>query len=156
MVVYCQRDGCHQLWWCFSVVYEIPFWWLKCVHTRPLSRQSPCPGLLAATRSRTVISILLWVIALWSRSSVREDGHQFSVKQLLFVPSVQTFEIDLPKKLVWIESDKDVEVLMDALKKSGKEVKYNGTKWRSAHVRSSWAQMSSAITDAPRVWFLFP
>lgn len=39
-----------------------------------------------------------------------------------------TFEIDLPKKLVWIESDKDVEVLMDTLKKCGKEVKYNGPK----------------------------
>lgn len=39
-----------------------------------------------------------------------------------------SFEIDLPKKLVWIESDKDVEVLMETLKKCGKEVKYNGTK----------------------------
>lgn len=38
------------------------------------------------------------------------------------------FEIDLPKKLVWIESDKDVDVLMETLKKCGKEVKYNGTK----------------------------
>ncbi|XP_039975400.1 copper transport protein ATOX1 [Xiphias gladius] len=38
------------------------------------------------------------------------------------------FEVDLPKKLVWIESDKDVEVLMETLKKCGKEVKYNGTK----------------------------
>lgn len=39
-----------------------------------------------------------------------------------------TFEIDLPQKLVWIESDKDVEVLMQTLQKCGKEVKYNGTK----------------------------
>ncbi|XP_038556312.1 copper transport protein ATOX1 isoform X1 [Micropterus salmoides] len=38
------------------------------------------------------------------------------------------FEIDLPKKLVWIESDKDVDVLMETLKKCGKEVKYNGPK----------------------------
>uniref|UniRef100_A0A3Q3Q436 Copper transport protein ATOX1 n=1 Tax=Monopterus albus TaxID=43700 RepID=A0A3Q3Q436_MONAL len=38
------------------------------------------------------------------------------------------FEIDLPKKLVWIESDKDMEVLLETLKKCGKEVKYNGTK----------------------------
>ncbi|XP_056140471.1 copper transport protein ATOX1 [Lampris incognitus] len=38
------------------------------------------------------------------------------------------FEIDLPKKLVWIESDKDVDFLMDTLKKCGKDVKYNGTK----------------------------
>lgn len=41
------------------------------------------------------------------------------------------FEIDLPKKLVWIESDKDVDELMNTLKKCGKEVKYNGTKWRN-------------------------
>lgn len=46
----------------------------------------------------------------------------------LFVLSDVTFEIDLPKKLVWIESDRDVEVLMETLKKCGKEVKYNGTK----------------------------
>ncbi|XP_034038204.1 copper transport protein ATOX1 [Thalassophryne amazonica] len=38
------------------------------------------------------------------------------------------FEIDLPKKLVLIESDKDVEFLMTTLKKCGKEVKYNGPK----------------------------
>lgn len=38
------------------------------------------------------------------------------------------FEIDLPKKLVWIESEKDVEFLTETLKKCGKEVKYNGTK----------------------------
>ncbi|XP_029918608.1 copper transport protein ATOX1 [Myripristis murdjan] len=38
------------------------------------------------------------------------------------------FEIDLPKRLVWIESDKDVDFLMETLKKCGKEVKYNGTK----------------------------
>lgn len=44
------------------------------------------------------------------------------------VHSGVTFEIDLPQKLVWIESDKDVEVLMQTLQKCGKEVKYNGTK----------------------------
>ncbi|KAM4621927.1 copper transport protein ATOX1 [Polymixia lowei] len=38
------------------------------------------------------------------------------------------FEIDLPKKLVWIESDKDLDLLLETLKKCGKEVKYNGTK----------------------------
>ncbi|XP_037833301.1 copper transport protein ATOX1 [Kryptolebias marmoratus] len=38
------------------------------------------------------------------------------------------FEIDQPNNLVWIESDKDVDVLMETLKKTGKEVKYNGTK----------------------------
>lgn len=49
---------------------------------------------------------------------------------MFLFPDVK-FEIDLPKKLVWIESDKDVDVLMTALQKSGKEVKYNGTKWRT-------------------------
>jgi len=38
------------------------------------------------------------------------------------------FEIDLPKRLVWIESERDVEFLTDTLKKCGKEVKYNGVK----------------------------
>lgn len=38
------------------------------------------------------------------------------------------FEIDLAKKLVWIESDRDVDALMETLKKCGKEVKYNGIK----------------------------
>lgn len=37
------------------------------------------------------------------------------------------FEIDLQKKLVWIESDRDVEVLLETLRKCGKEVKYLGT-----------------------------
>lgn len=93
-------------------------------------------------------------------ADTRNQNQEFSVKQLLFVPSVETFEIDLPKKLVWIESDKDLEVLTEALKKSGKEVKYNGTKWRKVHVRSGWDQTGSEssqsdITDAPRahVWF---
>ena len=39
------------------------------------------------------------------------------------------FEIDLPKRLVWIESERDVEFLTETLKKCGKEVKYNGVKW---------------------------
>lgn len=38
------------------------------------------------------------------------------------------FEIDLPKKLVLIESDRDADFLLETLKKCGKEVKYNGTK----------------------------
>lgn len=38
------------------------------------------------------------------------------------------FEIDLSRKLVWIESDRDLDVLLETLKKCGKEVKYNGTK----------------------------
>lgn len=38
------------------------------------------------------------------------------------------FDIDLPNRLVWIESDKDVDVLLETLKKTGKGVKYNGPK----------------------------
>ncbi|KAF7228691.1 copper transport protein ATOX1 [Nothobranchius furzeri] len=38
------------------------------------------------------------------------------------------FEIDQPNNLVWIESDKDVKVLEDALRKTGKSFTYNGTK----------------------------
>lgn len=53
--------------------------------------------------------------------------HRFDFVFMFLFPDVK-FEIDLPKKLVWIESDKDVDVLMTALQKSGKEVKYNGTK----------------------------
>lgn len=74
----------------------------------------------------------------------QKENQEFSVNQLLFLPPVETFEIDLPKKLVWIESDKDVEVLTEALKKSGKEVKYIGNKWRDVQNSgggrfSSWA-----------------
>lgn len=46
---------------------------------------------------------------------------------LVFLPDVK-FEIDQPNNLVWIESDKDVEFLTETLKKTGKPVKYNGTK----------------------------
>ncbi|CAG04526.1 unnamed protein product [Tetraodon nigroviridis] len=56
------------------------------------------------------------------------EGCSGAVSRILKKLGVETFEIDLPKKLVWIETDKDSEVLMEALKKSGKEVKYNGTK----------------------------
>jgi len=38
------------------------------------------------------------------------------------------FEIDLPNRLVVIESDKSVDVLTETLKKCGKEVTYNGPK----------------------------
>lgn len=75
-----------------------------------------------------------------SRQSVRSF--------LCFLPSVDTFEIDLPKKLVWIESDKDLEVLMEALKKSGKEVKYNGTKWRKVHQIRRESQWLFMLLDA--------
>ncbi|TNM98586.1 hypothetical protein fugu_013150 [Takifugu bimaculatus] len=56
------------------------------------------------------------------------EGCSGAVSRILNKLGVETFEIDLPKKLVWIESDKDVQVLTEALKKSGKEVKYVGTK----------------------------
>ncbi|KAM8910515.1 copper transport protein ATOX1 isoform 1-T2 [Spinachia spinachia] len=56
------------------------------------------------------------------------EGCSGAVSRILTkLPDVK-FEIDLPKKLVWIESDRDVESLTDTLKKCGKEVKYNGTK----------------------------
>ncbi|XP_053735403.1 copper transport protein ATOX1 [Synchiropus splendidus] len=38
------------------------------------------------------------------------------------------FEIDLPNQLVWIESDRTGEELLETLKKCGKTVRYNGTK----------------------------
>ncbi|XP_049441247.1 copper transport protein ATOX1 [Epinephelus fuscoguttatus] len=56
------------------------------------------------------------------------EGCSGAVTKILNKLGVETFEIDLPKKLVWIESDKDVKVLEEALKKSGKEVKYVGPK----------------------------
>lgn len=65
---------------------------------------------------------------MWFGAGVCAVGGRSFSKQLLFVPSVESFEIDLPKKLVWIESDKDADALLEALKKSGKEVKYNGAK----------------------------
>ncbi|XP_063340925.1 copper transport protein ATOX1 isoform X1 [Pelmatolapia mariae] len=56
------------------------------------------------------------------------EGCSGAITRILNKMGDVKFEIDLPKKLVWIESDKDVDVLMTALQKSGKEVKYNGTK----------------------------
>ncbi|KAM8733633.1 copper transport protein ATOX1 [Acanthopagrus schlegelii] len=56
------------------------------------------------------------------------EGCSGAVTRVLNKLGDVTFEIDLPQKLVWIESDKDVEVLMQILQKCGKEVKYNGTK----------------------------
>lgn len=38
------------------------------------------------------------------------------------------FDIDLPNKKVFIESDKDTEVLLETLKKTGKTVTYIGLK----------------------------
>lgn len=56
------------------------------------------------------------------------EGCSGAVTRVLTKQGVSTFEIDLPKKLVWIESDKDAEVLLETLKKCGKKVKYNGPK----------------------------
>ncbi|XP_073342909.1 copper transport protein ATOX1 isoform X1 [Pagrus major] len=56
------------------------------------------------------------------------EGCSGAVTRVLNKLGGVTFTIDLPQKLVWIESDKDAEVLMETLKKCGKEVKYNGTK----------------------------
>lgn len=39
-----------------------------------------------------------------------------------------TFDIDLPNKKVFIESDKDTDVLLETLKKTGKAVNYIGPK----------------------------
>lgn len=38
------------------------------------------------------------------------------------------FDIDLPNKKVFIDSDKDTEVLLETLKKTGKTVTYIGPK----------------------------
>ncbi|XP_041930406.1 copper transport protein ATOX1 [Alosa pseudoharengus] len=38
------------------------------------------------------------------------------------------FDIDLPNKKVFIESDKDTDVLLETLKKTGKAVTYIGPK----------------------------
>uniref|UniRef100_UPI0037E7C1BD copper transport protein ATOX1 n=1 Tax=Semicossyphus pulcher TaxID=241346 RepID=UPI0037E7C1BD len=56
------------------------------------------------------------------------EGCSGAVTRILNKVEGVKFEIDLPKKLVWIESDKDVEFLKEKLEKCGKEVKYNGTK----------------------------
>lgn len=71
--------------------------------------------------------ILITFVHVQSRGTLI-PGIRQRVSLLCFLCSGVKFEIDLPKKLVWIESDKDVEVLMETLKKCGKEVKYNGTK----------------------------
>ncbi|CAJ1059208.1 copper transport protein ATOX1 [Xyrichtys novacula] len=56
------------------------------------------------------------------------EGCSGAVTRILNKVEGVKFEIDLPKKLVWIESDKDVNFLKETLEKCGKEVKYNGTK----------------------------
>ncbi len=46
---------------------------------------------------------------------------------LSLLSDVKNFEVDLPNKLVWIESERDANFLLETLKKCGKEVKYKGT-----------------------------
>lgn len=53
-------------------------------------------------------------------------GTEFIV-HLYFSTDVK-FDIDLPNKKVFIESDKDTNVLLETLKKTGKTVTYIGTK----------------------------
>jgi len=45
----------------------------------------------------------------------------------IFLTDVK-FDIDLPNKKVFIESDKDTDVLLETLKKTGKTVTYIGPK----------------------------
>ncbi|KAM4585869.1 copper transport protein ATOX1 [Fundulus diaphanus] len=56
------------------------------------------------------------------------EGCSGAVTRILNKLKDVKFGIDLPSKLVWIESDRDVDFLMETLKKCGKEVKYNGSK----------------------------
>ncbi|KAM6977878.1 copper transport protein ATOX1 [Aplochiton taeniatus] len=56
------------------------------------------------------------------------EGCSNAVSRILNKSGDVKFEIDLPNKLVWIESDKPSDVLLETLKKCGKEVKYNGPK----------------------------
>nr|XP_043896370.1 copper transport protein ATOX1 [Solea senegalensis] len=56
------------------------------------------------------------------------EGCSGAISRILSKQEGVKFEIDLPKKLVWIESDKDSDFLLEVLKKSGKKVTYNGTK----------------------------
>lgn len=65
---------------------------------------------------------------VWGSVSLHLPPPGNKINFVFSVFSAVKFEIDLPKRLVWIESDKDVDFLMETLKKCGKEVKYNGTK----------------------------
>uniref|UniRef100_A0AAQ5Z3W8 Copper transport protein ATOX1 n=1 Tax=Amphiprion ocellaris TaxID=80972 RepID=A0AAQ5Z3W8_AMPOC len=56
------------------------------------------------------------------------EGCSGAVTRILNKLGDVKFEIDLEKKLVLIESDREVEDLMATLKKCGKEVKYIGPK----------------------------
>ncbi|XP_049611310.1 copper transport protein ATOX1 [Syngnathus scovelli] len=56
------------------------------------------------------------------------EGCSGAVSRILNRLEDVKFEIDLPNQLVWIESDKDADVLLETLKKCGKQVTYKGTK----------------------------
>lgn len=56
------------------------------------------------------------------------EGCSGAVTRILNKLENVKFEIDLPNKMVWIESDKDVDFLMQTLQKCGKKVTYKGTK----------------------------
>ncbi|KAK5864340.1 hypothetical protein PBY51_015589 [Eleginops maclovinus] len=56
------------------------------------------------------------------------EGCSGAVTRILNKLGDVTFDIDLANKMVWIESERDVEFLTETLKKCGKEVKYIGTK----------------------------
>ncbi|XP_058504921.1 copper transport protein ATOX1 [Solea solea] len=56
------------------------------------------------------------------------EGCSGAISRILSKQEGMKFEIDLPKNLVWVESDKDSDFLLEVLKKSGKKVTYNGTK----------------------------
>ncbi|KAJ8254966.1 hypothetical protein GJAV_G00199400 [Gymnothorax javanicus] len=55
------------------------------------------------------------------------EGCSGAVTRVLSKQDVK-FEIDLPNKKVFVESDKSVEDLLAVLKKTGKEVSYIGPK----------------------------
>ncbi|KAM8848411.1 copper transport protein ATOX1 isoform 1-T1 [Synchiropus picturatus] len=56
------------------------------------------------------------------------EGCSGAVTRVLSKLEGVKFEIDLPNQLVWIESDRTSDDLLDKLKKCGKKVKYNETK----------------------------
>ncbi|XP_077465252.1 copper transport protein ATOX1 [Stigmatopora argus] len=55
------------------------------------------------------------------------EGCSGAVSRILSRLEDVKFEIDLPNQLVWIESDKDADFLLETLKKCGKPVTYQGT-----------------------------
>ncbi|KAK7138207.1 copper transport protein ATOX1 isoform X1 [Siphateles boraxobius] len=56
------------------------------------------------------------------------EGCSGAVTRVLKKLADVKFDIDLPNKKVFIESDKDTDVLLETLKKTGKTVTYIGPK----------------------------